>query len=328
MRARVLLAAALLAGCSTASAVPAAPPGTPTSTAPSASPSSSVSAPAATPTPTRSTKRPAATARVLAAPPVASTFSAVVAADGVRQWLHCSGRGPLTLVIVPGLSAAATSWSPVLPALQQLLRTCIYDRPGIGLSPPRPDLDQVLDAGGLAGELWALLQAAGQRGPYLVLGHSFGGLVARAFVAQHRSSVRGVLLAESVTPFDPTTGRFWIEAGHEIDMTASSVATDGGPRLGSTPLLVLSASRPDEDHLGGPTYGQPAWMTALWIRQQAADPLLSSSSIQVIARSGHVLQQDDPAAVIESVRELAVAVANGRRLSCGGPWTQVAAQCI
>jgi len=327
MRARVLLAAALVAGCSTASALTAAPTATPASTSPSSSPSASLPAPPA-PAPTRSTKPPAATHRAVAAPAAAATFSAVVAADGVRQWLHCSGRGPLTLVIVPGLGAAATSWSPVLPALQQLLRTCIYDRPGIGLSPPRPDLRQVLDAGGLAGELWALLQAAGQRGPYLVLGHSFGGLVARAFVAQHRSSVRGVLLAESVTPFDPTTGRFWIEAGHEIDMTASSVATDGGPRLGSTPLLVLSASRPDEDHLGGPTYGQPAWMTTLWIRQQSADPSLSSSSIQVIARSGHVLQQDDPAAVIESVRELAAAVVSGRRLSCGGPWSQVAAQCI
>jgi pimeloyl-ACP methyl ester carboxylesterase len=232
------------------------------------------------------------------------------------------------LVIVPGLGAAATSWNLVLPAIQQLVRTCIYDRPGIGLSPARPDVRQVLDAGGLAGELWALLQAAGERGPYVVLGHSFGGLVARAFVAAHRSTVRGVLLAESVTPFDPASGRYWIEAAHEIDMTASSEATDDGPPLGSTPLLVLSASRPDEDHLGGPTYGQPAWMTTLWIRQQAADPSLSTASIQVIARSGHVLQQDDPPAVIESVRELVAAVVGARRLSCSGPWASVAAQCI
>jgi len=330
MRAPVLLAVVLVAGCSTASAVTAAPPTT-AATSPTSSPSPSRSVPAPSPSPSPSavprTKAPAPTHRAVAVPAVAATFSAVVSAGGVRQWLHCSGRGPLTLVIVPGLGAAATSWSPVLPALQQLLRTCIYDRPGVGLSPPRPEVRQVLDAGGLAGELWAVLQAAGQRGPYLVLGHSFGGLVARAFVAQHRSAVRGVLLAESVTPFDPASGRFWIEAGHEIDMTASSVATDGGPRLGSTPLLVLSASRPDEDHLGGPTYGQPAWMTTLWIRQQAADPSLSSSSIQVIARSGHVLQQDDPPAVVESVRELAAAVVSGRRLNCQGPWSQVGAQC-
>lgn len=233
----------------------------------------------------------------------------------------------MTLVVVPGLDTAATAWTPVLGQLQRITRTCIYDRPGIGLSPVRPDRHQVLDAGLLAGELWSLLQAAGQHGPYVVLGHSFGGLIARAFVAEHRAAVHGVLLAESVSPFDPASGRYWTEAGHAIDLKVSSVATNGGPKLGTTPLLVLSASRPDEDHLGGPTYGQPAWMTTLWIQQQDDDSSLSSSSIHVVARSGHVLQQDDPAAVIESVRELVTAVRTGRRLNCQGPWSSVYAQC-
>jgi len=316
------LVSLVLAGCSAATATSAGS----TAVASPASPVPSASAASAVPvssSPATSSHRPAATT----AARTQATFSAIVTAGGVRQWLHCAGPGPLTLVVVPGLDAAATTWSPVLGQLQAIVRTCIYDRPGIGASPARPDPRQIVDAGLLAGELWALLQAAGQRGPYLVLGHSFGGLVARAFVAEHRSAVRGVLLAESVSPFDPASGRYWTEAGHQVDLTASSVATDGGPALGPVPLLVLSASRPDEDHLGGPTYGQPTWMTALWIRQQAGDPSLSSASIHVIATSGHVLQQDDPPAVVESVRELVTAVRTGQRLDCDGPWRAVAATC-
>lgn len=325
MRARALLAVLMVAGCAAAPATAAQPSATADppgslagSTSPPASPTPSPTTPKASPRP-RPVTTPTATQ---------PTFSAVVAADGVRQWLRCSGRGPLTLVVVPGLDTAATAWTSVLGQFQQLLRTCIYDRPGLGLSPARPNPRQIIDAGMLAGELWWLLQTAGERGPYVVLGHSFGGLVARAFIAAHRTSVRAVLLAESVTPFDPAAGPNWTEAGHEIDLHASSVATDDGPQLGSIPLLVLSASRPDENHLGGPTYGQPAWMTTLWIKQQAEDRSLSSSSIQVIAQSGHVLQQDDPPGVVESVRELVAAAHTGRRLNCQGPWASVGAQCI
>ncbi len=259
--------------------------------------------------------------------PAAGVFDAVVSSGGVRQWLHCAGPGPLTLVVVPGLGSTAAAWTPVLADLQRIVRTCVYDRPGLGHSPRRPDPGRAVDAGGLAGELWSLLRAAGETGPYVVLGHSFGGLVARAFVADHRSSVRGVLLAESVTPNDPTTGPYWTEAGQRVDMRASSAATRGGPPLGSLPLLVLSASRPDEDHLGGPTYGQPQWMTALWVRQQQEDLRLSTDSVQVVARSGHVLQQDDPPAVVEAVRELVAAVRTHEQLGCTWPWRSVGATC-
>ncbi len=185
----------------------------------------------------------------------------------------------------------------------------------------------MLDAGRYAEELRALLRAAAQEPPFIVVGHSFGGLIARAFVHDFRQRVRGVLLAESVTPGDPTTGRYWVEAGHKVDMVASSRATGGGPRMGRLPLLVLSASNPGEDHLGGPTYGQPRWMIRLWRRQQQRNLALSADSIQVIAHSGHVLQQDNPGAVVEAVRELVVAVRTGATLRCRAVWRTHNANC-
>jgi pimeloyl-ACP methyl ester carboxylesterase len=260
-------------------------------------------------------------------PTVRPPFTAIVSAAGVRQWLSCAGPGPPTLVVVPGLAASAVSWTRVLPALRRIVRTCVYDRPGLGQSPPRPDTHAVLDAGGLADELWALLHAAGEDGPYVMLGHSFGGLVARAFVAAHRRAVDGILLLESVTPGDPTLPRYWTEAGHAVDLVASAAATGGGPPLGSTPLVVLSASEPDRDHLGGPPYGQPAWMTALWRTQQRDDVRLSTASVQVVAHAGHVVQQDDPAAVAMAVRVLVRAVLARAAPSCQAPWSLVEASC-
>ncbi len=261
------------------------------------------------------------------APRPTRLVSRVFAADGVRQWLHCEGAGAVTVLVVPGLGSTATDWSQVLPSLQRVTRTCIYDRPGLGLSPARPSSRQVVDAGMYAGELEALLVAAREPGPYVVVGHSFGGLIARAFVRRYPSSVRAVVLAESVTPGDPTLGRYWTEAGHQVDMAASSAATGGGPYLGSRPLLVLSASNPEGDHLDGLTYGQPQWMIDLWRKEQGQDLGLSTDSIQVIAHSGHVLQQDDPAAVDEAVREVVRAAVLRGRLACSRVWAGVAATC-
>jgi pimeloyl-ACP methyl ester carboxylesterase len=251
----------------------------------------------------------------------------LIKAGGVVQSLDCQGTGQVTLVVVTGLASPASAWSLVAPGFREVTRTCFYDRPGIGASPARSNKQQVLNAGLFAAELAALLHAAGEPGPYVILGHSFGGLIARAFTKSNLSSVRGLLLAESVDPSDRTTGKYWHEAGHSINMPLSQSATGGGPRIGQRPLLVLSASNPEGDHLGGPTYGQNPAAIGQWIKQQRADVHLSMNSIQVIATSGHVLQQDDPAAVIAAVRSLVQAVNDGGGFDCASDWIAVAAIC-
>jgi pimeloyl-ACP methyl ester carboxylesterase len=250
----------------------------------------------------------------------------IVPAAGVRQWLNCQGTGKVTVVVITGLASTASGWSRVSSQFRGITRTCFYDRPGLGYSPARPNPRQVLDAGLYARELQLLLLAAGESGPYLILGHSFGGLVARAFAYRYPLVVRGVLLAESVDP-RTTTGPYWQEGGHNINMALSKAATGGGPALGTKPLLVVSALLPDRDRLGGPTYGEPSWLTQQWISEQRADTRLSKDSIQVIARSGHVLQLDDPAAVVEAVRLEVHAVVTGRQLVCSRVWSLVQATC-
>ncbi len=309
--AATLLAAALLTGCSGVGAAPAAPPGSPTSV-------SSVSATDSSESPTAETTQTTPTR-----PP---DLARVVTAAGVRQYLECSGAGTPTILIVPGLDSSIDDWLPVLPALREQSRTCVYDRPGIGDSPARERGGRV-DAGLHAEELAALLTEAGEVGPYLVVGHSYGGLVARAFINDQPSRVAGVVLAEGVTPFDDTNGSDWPEGGTVVDLPLSYLATGDGPALGATPLVVLRASDPEGDHLGGPRYGQSQQVTDAWIAGQQAALSLSSNSIDVRATSGHVLQQDDPAAVIKSVAVVLAAARDGSPLRCAGDWQAVAATC-
>lgn len=250
----------------------------------------------------------------------------IVSAAGVRQQLACAGKGPVTIVVVPGLGATASSWSGVAADLTRISRTCRYDRPGLGASPRRPRAAQIVDAGLYARELGALLLAAHEPGPYVVIGHSFGGLIAQAFTRDFPKAVAGLLLAESVDA-RASGSPYWHEAGHAVDMRRSRASARGRLLNGTGPLLVLSASNPERDHLGGPSYGQSGAAIASWRASQRAMTRLTTDSVQVTARSGHVLQQDNPAATVAAVRTLVQAVVSGTPLTCAGSWARYRATC-
>jgi pimeloyl-ACP methyl ester carboxylesterase len=173
-------------------------------------------------------------------------LGAVVFAAGVLQYLHCAGTGAPTVVVVPGLGVPHTEWSAQVEALAQHSRTCVYDRPGVSLSPPRTSPLQVVDAGLNARELATLLSVAKQPAPYAVVGQGYGTLVARAFVRLFPGSVRSLVLAGSAPP--AAAGQvFWTEAGHRVDIGASTRAAGRTP-TGSPALdvVVLRSDDPTE----------------------------------------------------------------------------------
>ena len=229
----------------------------------------------------------------------------VVSAGGVRQWIECAGRGRVTVVVVPGLHATHTMWGKVLPAFAQTTRTCIIDRPGLGASPPRQP-HRTVDAGRHADELWALLTKMGITTRIVVVAHSYGGLIARAFIARHRSAVVGLMLVEGVAPFD-RLARYWAEGGDRVDTLVSSRAA-AAMRLGSMPLVVEAAQDPDRSYWGGKPYGASASDIADWrAHQLAASHLSTDSAYVIVRRSAHVIEQDRPDAVIAGLRLLVTA---------------------
>ena len=114
-----------------------------------------------------------------------------------RLHLHCAGDGQPTVVFDAALGASSLSWSLVHPEVARVTRACVYDRAGFGWSEAGP-LPRT--AGRIATELRQLLQSAGVPPPYVLVGHSFGGLVMRLFTARHRADVAGLVLIEPAIP--------------------------------------------------------------------------------------------------------------------------------
>src|SRR5687768_517130 len=116
-----------------------------------------------------------------------------------RLHIHCSGSGTPAVVFDAALGGSSLSWTLVQPAVAEFTTACSYDRAGFGWSDagPRPRT-----AARIADELFTLLDAAGVAPPYILAGHSFGSLVARAFAGVHRELVAGLIFIDPAHPED------------------------------------------------------------------------------------------------------------------------------
>lgn len=118
----------------------------------------------------------------------------MIAVDGRRLHLRCVGQGGPTVVLEAGGGNPALLSFPVQDRVARITRVCSYDRAGLGWSDPAPDGRSFEDR---ARELHALLAAAGERGPYVLVGESLGGLVARSFTRLYPDEVAGVVLVDA-----------------------------------------------------------------------------------------------------------------------------------
>lgn len=116
---------------------------------------------------------------------------------GYKMHLYCTGSGGPTAVLEHGHQATYLDWYLVQPKLAEFTRVCSFDRAGHGWSDPSP---QSRVPSRMAEELRRLLDAAGEKPPYILVGHSFGGLEAIAFAHQFPSDVAGVVLVDSPHP--------------------------------------------------------------------------------------------------------------------------------
>jgi pimeloyl-ACP methyl ester carboxylesterase len=114
-----------------------------------------------------------------------------------RMHINCVGQGNPTVVLDTALGAMSASWLWVQREISGTTRVCAYDRSGMGWSESGPD---PRDAKHLAGELHALVEGAGIDVPYVMVGHSFGGLYTQTYAARYPDEVAGVTLIESSHP--------------------------------------------------------------------------------------------------------------------------------
>ncbi len=232
---------------------------------------------------------------------------------GRSLYLDCRGSGSPTVVLDAGMGGTAAAWSPVLDGLAAVTRTCAFDRAGRGASDPRGS-HTLVDA---ADDLHRLLDAAGEPGPFVHVGHSLGGAYGRVFADRYRDEVAGLVLVDG---FDPDLETDWIhpllgdlQEGYRqrLDGLRATVAqvealdwTTSEQQLRATalddlPIEVLRAAR-GEPRLDAATNRaiREAWA--------AAHERLSPGLVryEIAPGAGHVIQVDRPDLVIAAVRRL------------------------
>jgi len=136
----------------------------------------------------------------------ADDFAGLVDIGGGRKmYLECRGSGSPTVMIVPGGRASAEEWtrdSKVFAEVAGFTRVCAYDRPGtpVGDKPSRSDpVPMPVTAGDSAADLHALVKAADIHRPFVIVGHSYGGLVARLYAMTYPADVDGMVLVDALT---------------------------------------------------------------------------------------------------------------------------------
>jgi len=113
---------------------------------------------------------------------------------GYRLHLNCTGGKDPTVVLIAGAGDFSFDWSLVQPGIAKFARVCSYDRAGFAWSDPGPTPRTMKQE---AFELHTLLSAARIKGPYVLVGHSIGGLIARVYANQYSPEVAGIVLIDS-----------------------------------------------------------------------------------------------------------------------------------
>jgi pimeloyl-ACP methyl ester carboxylesterase len=290
-------------------------------------------------------------------------FAGLVDIGGRKIYLECRGEGSPTVVLVAGYLSSARFWTDdlrhpgaprtmVLPAVAEFTRVCAYDRPGT-LTMNNPDLDpdgplltpsrsdpipQPRTTQDMVDELHALLAAADIPGPYVLVGHSAGGLVTRLYASEYPDEAVGMVLLDSahedgwlrfqeaLTPEQwaviealtvtnqelldayPEAERIWT-APLADDATTGQVrqARRDAP-LPPLPLVVLKRGIPSGDPFPGwPSEKMEAIQLDL---QKDLATLVPNAHFAVATESGHDIHQDQPELVTEAIRQVVEGVRN------------------
>ena len=263
---------------------------------------------------------------------------------GRSLYLKCVGTGGPTVVLEAGFGGNTDNWNGVQPQLGSTMRTCSYDRAGLGNSLPLPGIH---DAAAEVKDLQRLLSRAHVPPPYILVGHSYGGMLVRLFAHAHPDETAGVVLVDAMgRNQDKRAVALWRAAPKRVrdrvpkpsahpvvdgvDLGAGEALDAKVKSLGLTPLVVITRGQLIGDPEIAPPLQRPA--ARLWTRMQDELAALSPDSIHVVAtRSGHFVQTfgtGQPGVVIRAVRAVADAANAHRPLwSCGHVFAGLAARC-
>ena len=298
----------------------------------------------------------AQTATPAASPAAIGNVSGLVDIGGRSIYLECRGSGGPTVMLVSGYRASARYWTDdllnpdaprtmVLPEVAAFTHVCAYDRPGTYASigdeilVSRSDaLAQPRTVPDVVAELHALLQSGSVPGPYVLVGHSLGGFVARLYASTYPEKIVGLVLVdayserlERVMPPDRWEALKRLNQGSGTDTVLpisgyGDVETipfggDGAAMrdaeavspLKPMPLAVLVHGKPfslPDDPEAAQGFTEEELEGYMRAADQQLVNLVPNARMMVASESGHDIHQDQPELVVEAIRQVVAGVRN------------------
>ena len=271
-----------------------------------------------------------------AASPLAGPFAGPVDIGAGRVlFLRCLGQGPVTVLLESGAHDSSDAWTvsataaaPVIEEVGRYTHVCAYDRPGTvqyvdppALTTRSTPVVQPRTLENMAADLGALLASARIPGPYVLVGHSLGGLVIHLYAQQQPDAVAGLVFVDTLAPaLQGLLGDQWLPytrlvnypgtalkdlytpQWETIDATAAVATVTANPALPKVPTAVLSKGEPFEVSADFPPdlveRLEQAWSTA----QQSRVAPGSDTPHTVATGSGHNVHQNAPDLVSATIR--------------------------
>ncbi len=251
-----------------------------------------------------------------------------------RLHIRCTGKGSPTVVIDTGVGDTMERWQAFQTQASEITRVCTYDRAGYGSSEPGP-LPRTSQRA--ADELQQLLKKAHVEGPYVLVGHSLGGLNMQVFADRYPDLVAGLILLDPAPlPFIsgqafPELYRMLEQQTAELQSTveAMRLSTDAEAQakvnyleavasenaelisesasqvaaiesFGDIPLIVIGSGKPN------PAFGAEAKaFQQFWIEQNLKLAIKSTKGkFGLVPESGHYLHEDAPEVVLDAIRKI------------------------
>jgi pimeloyl-ACP methyl ester carboxylesterase len=274
--------------------------------------------------------------------------------DGRQIYAECRGQGSPTVVLISGKGNGAADWfdildpadpaldapgddlplggdlhpsdDAVLPSVARFTRVCTYDRPDIrvgdDVTTPRSQPHTVdLDVD----DLHALLGALGEDGPYVLVSHSYGGLIAALYARTYPQDVGGLVMVDTVTPrmadvvstaklanWDASNAMTSPEVREGVELIDAFARINAAPPLPPIPAVVLSADKPWRTDLLPPEAVTPDMVTFDdWLA--SIDLLADDLDAEHITEtdSGHDIYLYRPALVVDAIRTVVDDVRSG-----------------
>ena len=255
----------------------------------------------------------------------------IISVEDQRLYLHCSGpRSEVTVILEAGASANSTNYEKVQTRLAESVHVCSYDRAGLGKS-DKPS-GQMTEAR-IVENLHQLLMNAHEPGPYLLVGHSLGGIYVRGFETRYPQLVKGMVLVDSshedqlnrFTAISPELGRqFATQGGRSTydDMYRLNGQLHPGETLTwhvDVPLIVIEHKRPEPGiPAGAASPGMPNVEPAWHEMQVDLQHRSSCGQLWEAPKEGHDIPGQQPDLVVQAISKVLGEIRNGCDRSGGG----------